>query len=127
MLPSLPVGSSLVIRSQSGARCAVGDVVVFEREGRLVAHRLLLPWGRGFLERGDGISPAGRVRSDAILGRVVAVRRPDGQTVDLDTPAARRAGRRAVAASILRWARDGVLVPLRRFKRWLIRENTDSG
>jgi hypothetical protein len=58
---------------------------------------------------------------------VVAVRRPDGQTMDLDTPAARRAGRRAVAASILRWARDGVLVPLRRFKRWLIRENTDSG
>jgi hypothetical protein len=127
MLPSLPVGSSLVIRSQAGSRCAVGDVVVFKREGRLVAHRLLLAWGRGYVERGDGVSSAGHVRADAILGRVVTVRRPDGRTLDLDTSAARRAGRRAAAASLLRWVRGGLLAPFRRLERWLTRGNSDSG
>jgi hypothetical protein len=88
MVPWMPVGARIEVAAVAGSRCEVGDVFVFERRGRLVAHRLLMGWGSGplalFLQRGDGVSPAGLVRADAILGRVVAVRMPEGDPVRMD-------------------------------------------
>ena len=135
MLPLLPVGSQLEIAAVPGEACAVGDVVVFRRGDRLVAHRLLLGWGHApggwFLERGDGTSPVGFLRPGSILGRVTAVQLPDGEQRRLDDPQARLAGlseaRRSLARFLLRFLISGVRSPLRKARRWLQRGNTGSG
>jgi hypothetical protein len=108
MTPLIPAGSEIEIAGlRDAARLDMGDVVVFRRGERLVAHRLLFGWGLGdqrwFVERGDGTSPVGRIRAHDVLGIVVAVQRPDGEREDLTTAVARRRGRAAVRRSLRRW------------------------
>ncbi len=118
MAPLMPVGSRIAVEAVAGDRCEVGDVAVFARGQRLVAHRLLLAWAVGadrwFLERGDGVSAPGLVPQRAILGRVVAVHGPQGETVVLDSPVARWHARRAVRKSLKTMVRDGLLALVRR-------------
>lgn len=131
MLPLLPVGARIEVAAVAGDACAVGDVVVFARGGKLVAHRLLLGWGHApggwFLERGDGTSPVGFVRPQAILGRVTAVVSFDGRKRRLDDPQARLTGLQEARRSLARFVLTGVSSPLRKARRWLQRGNTGSG
>ena len=109
MAPLLPVGAVVDVASVTGGQCEVGDIVVFQRGERLVAHRLIFGWGHEpgawFLERGDGVSPASLIRAGSILGRVVSVQVADqppqplfGPTVAAD---ARRRARRSLARFVL--------------------------
>jgi signal peptidase I len=80
MLPTLWPGDILTIRTVSVSECKPEDVVLYERKGRLVIHRIVrhrFARGERFLiTRGDAIShednpvPAGH-----LLGRVTAVER----------------------------------------------------
>jgi hypothetical protein len=120
MAPLLPVGSRIEVVATDGQDCRVGDIVVYAEGERLVAHRLLLrwPWGaeQRFLQRGDGVSPAGVLPAAAILGRVVAVATDDGRH-DLTAADARRQARQAVRRSLARLVRDVARSMLRREKR----------
>jgi len=105
MLPCLPVGADIEIVPAAGPECRVGDVVVYRRGERLVAHRLLFGWGHApggwFLERGDGVSTAGVIRAGRILGKVVAVHLPTGEVRPLDGPERLRLARRSLARFLL--------------------------
>lgn len=111
MAPLLPVGAEIEVAPVvDPSRIGVGDIVVFRRGERLVAHRLLLSWGLGpnrwFLERGDGVGSPGRVAARDILGLVVAVQDGDDHRTDLRTPRALRTARQSVRRSLRRWLRD---------------------
>jgi hypothetical protein len=75
MAPRIPIDSELVIAPVGERICASGDVVVFLRDGRLVAHRVLLVvgWGPGalLLEKGDSNLGVGWIRRRDVRGVVV--------------------------------------------------------
>lgn len=131
MLPVLPVGARVAVKAVDGDGCRVGDIVAFRRDSRLIAHRLVFGWGGRpagwFLERGDGASDLRFLRPGDILGRIVAVREAHGPARDLTGPDHRwrdlRAARRSLAHVLL----EAVLGPLRKAKRWVLRQPTDSG
>lgn len=105
MHPSLPRGCTL--RIAPTARAATGDVVVLARDGRLVAHRVLLRarWrGRThILEMGD-VNRRGNWRPETdVVGRVLDAVAADG--AQLACPASRR----RAALGLLRHLR-GVLL-----------------
>ncbi len=130
MLPLMPVGARIEVISVSGSRCRVGDVVVFRQADRLVAHRLLFGWGHEplgwFLQRGDGFSPAGFLRSRSILGRVVAVHGIEGEVRCLSGDQSRWQDRRAARRSLNRIVRSWLAGPVRKGRQWLTRGNTGS-
>jgi hypothetical protein len=85
MLPSIKPADSLLVRTVDIERIAVGDVVLFAREGRLFAHRVVQTHAevRVLLTRGDAhthLDPP--VTAAMILGRVEALLR-NGQTIRL--------------------------------------------
>jgi len=131
MLPLMPVGARLEVARAEGSDCRVGDVVVFRRAERLVAHRLLFGWGHAplgwFLQRGDGHSPAGFLRSREVLGRVVAVHAVDGGVRRLTGGDERWQARREARRSLARFVHSLLAEPARKAKRWLTRGNSDSG
>ena len=130
MLPSMPVGSRIEVGVVAGNAYRVGDVVVFRRGDRLVAHRLLFGWTAGpggwFLQRGDGVSPAGFLRPGAILGQVRAVHGTDGTVLGLMGIEAEWQARCAVRRSLARFVLSLLTAPARKAKRWLTRNNTGS-
>jgi hypothetical protein len=75
MAPRIPVGADLVIVPADSRGWGTGDVVVFVRDGRLVAHRVLLMVGRGpaawLLEKGDRNVGAGWIRRRDVRGLVI--------------------------------------------------------
>ncbi len=91
MLPVLPPGVVLLLRSARGTDLEPGAVVVFERGGRMICHRVESVAGapgdlrlttRGvFLDRADAPVPL-----EALVAVVVGVR-IGGRTVPLDGPA----------------------------------------
>jgi len=118
MIPLLPVGARITIEPTTGDHCAVGEIVVFRQQKRLVAHRLLFGWGNEpggwFLQRGDGVSPLGFLRARAILGKVIAVHPPEGGTVDLTTEEAQRCGLHAARLSLISYARSILRAAIRK-------------
>jgi hypothetical protein len=88
-----------------------GDVIVFWRDGRLIAHRVLRVCrgdatpryvGPAFITKGDGVSHLDPPLSvDEVVGRVLAVERGD-RVMSLDTAAWRVAGW-LMAVSTLTW------------------------
>lgn len=78
MLPSVWPGDTLWIERASRKTIAEGDIVLFTRDQRLFAHRVV---GRstgdlGILTRGDAMRVADPpVNDDELLGRVVAMQR----------------------------------------------------
>ena len=82
MAPSIPPGSELAIVSARSRGCGTGDVVVFLRNDRLVAHRLLLCLGTGpralCYEKGDLNASGSWIRRGNVLGLVVDRTPPEG-------------------------------------------------
>jgi hypothetical protein len=80
MLPSLWPGDLLLIHRQEFGRISTGDIVLFAREGRLFAHRVISSAGeRGgeqLVTRGDALRvPEPPVTSAELLGRVCLILR----------------------------------------------------
>jgi len=76
MLPAIRPGDVLLIRQCGVDGPAVGDVVLFTRERRLFAHRVVARSGAGLVTQGDGVArPDPRVDATELLGRVSHVLR----------------------------------------------------
>ena len=80
MLPAVWPGDILSVRSHGAAEALPGDIVLFGREGRLVAHRVvertLCQDGIHWVTRGDSVGGNDApVSSHEMLGRVTAIER----------------------------------------------------
>ena len=76
MLPAIRPGDVLLIRRCGVDEPAVGDVVLFERERRLFAHRVVARSGGGLITQGDGVPQRDRcVGAPELLGKVSEVLR----------------------------------------------------
>jgi hypothetical protein len=74
MLPALRPGDLLLIRNCDIARPAVGDVVLFLRDGRLFVHRVVARRGGSLVTRGDAVAAADPpIGASHLLGRVMRV------------------------------------------------------
>ncbi|MBE0565419.1 MAG: hypothetical protein IH621_05650 [Krumholzibacteria bacterium] len=103
MAPAIPVGARLLIASAQRRSFGPGDVVVFARDGKLIAHRLLFALGTGsgtlYLEKGDWNPRGGLIRRRDVRGVVTGWYAPGG---DGRSAVAVPRSRRAAALSVLR-------------------------
>ena len=76
MLPAIRPGDILLIRRCSVDEPVVGDVVLFTRERRLFAHRVVARSDAGLVTQGDGVAqPDPGVDATEFLGKVSQVLR----------------------------------------------------
>ena len=82
MLPSIWPGDTLELESGNGSIVSEGDIVLFRRDRRLFAHRVMGTSENGIVTRGDAM-PYGDapVTESEVLGRVVAIVR-DGKRIE---------------------------------------------
>ena len=74
MLPAIWPGDILSIRPCGIADAGLGDIVLFTREGRLFAHRVVSCCGDSLLTQGDGIrDPDPPVKPGELIGRVFEI------------------------------------------------------
>jgi signal peptidase I len=78
MLPAVLPGDTLVVERASGDAIADGDIVLFERDRRLFAHRVVrrpnTSQDSRILTRGDSMAqPDPPVTEDELLGRVSSI------------------------------------------------------
>ena len=94
MLPAIWPGDVLEVRRQDATEICLGEVILFEREGRLFAHRVVEKVGGPertlLITQGDGLrAPEPPVAPEELLGRVTAIVR----------------GRRRIDPQFTRWRR----------------------
>lgn len=78
MLPTIWPGDTLVIRTPDEVR--TGDIVLFERDGRLFVHRVIAGGDAEIRTRGDAMPHADApVPHDQLLGRVACILRESRQ------------------------------------------------
>ena len=80
MLPSVWPGDVLLAHREDIAKISRGDIVLFSREGQLVAHRVVStiggPENPSLITRGDAqLAPDSPVAAGELLGRVVSILR----------------------------------------------------
>ena len=76
MLPALWPGDCLTERADGFSAAGAGDIVLYAREGRLFAHRVIRRRPHSLVTQGDCLpAPDEPVTANEFLGRVVGVRR----------------------------------------------------
>jgi signal peptidase I len=106
MFPSMQPGDLLEVHRPAGS-IQTGDVVVFERYGKLVVHRVVDRTGDLLVTRGDRVRyPDAPVPAAAILGCVIAIERRGRRIAPRLTPLNR------IASSVLRYTEFGTRVAL---------------
>lgn len=76
MIPAFREGDKLVLALNKDVR--VGDIIIFNREGDLIAHRLMRSFKDEYLTKGDSLwyfDPL--VKKNDILGKVTGIKRAD--------------------------------------------------
>jgi len=74
MLPSIWPGDTLLVQQVESSEIAEGEIILFRRERRLFAHRIVRSDRSDVLTRGDSMAAADPpVDSDEVLGRVVSI------------------------------------------------------
>jgi Peptidase S24-like len=102
MLPSVQPGDVLTIQRCVMSVVESGAIVLFTREGRLFAHRVVARRNTHLVTRGDALEwQDPPVRQDQLLGRVVTVTRNGRRR----QPPSLTIGRRIAAAVVRRSAR----------------------
>jgi signal peptidase I len=90
MLPSIWPGDRLIVQRRNPNQIQPGKIVLYKREGGLVAHRVVARDGESLLTRGDSVSKADApVQAEEIVGEIVAIIRR-GQRVALELTLGRR-------------------------------------
>lgn len=90
MMPTIRPGDVLTVQSGEAARFEPGQIILFRRDGTLVAHRILEISGDKVRTRGDSLPNADSpITKSEIVGRVVSVDRR-GQSVRFDLASWRR-------------------------------------
>jgi len=83
MLPLIAPGDKIVVEKSSSYK--TDDVVVFYKNGKLIAHRLIYknPRGRFLITKGDNnLKADGKIKENQILGKVNKIKRK-GRTINL--------------------------------------------
>jgi signal peptidase I len=94
MRPLLRTGDVVVVQPVDLQAVQPGEVLVVQRGGEWITHRLVTVDERGWHTHGDNTSYADEVaRADQIVGHVSAIER-GGQTIDLQQPRWRAIDRR---------------------------------
>ena len=94
MRPLLRAGDVVVVQPIEPRALQPGDVVVAQRNGEWITHRLVAIDERGWHTHGDNTRYADEAAgADEIVGRVIAIERGD-QTIDLQQPRWRAIDRR---------------------------------
>ena len=85
MLPAVWPGDQLTTRSVPFDQLRPGQVILFHRDGKLTAHRILSFTADGVVTRGDSLSHPDRpVRAEELVGRVErVVRNGRSRTLEL--------------------------------------------
>lgn len=96
MHPLLRIGEEVRVEPAGAGQIAVGDIAAFETGEGLVIHRIVQRHqgeaGVQLVEMSDVHFRVGQVDAEAVVGRVVAIRR--GHTyIDLQRPIAQKCGR----------------------------------
>lgn len=86
MYPYLRDGDTIEIEKTDQFRR--GDIVVFEMNGALVAHRIIEISADSILAKGDAVRNPERIKTDAIAGKAIALVR-NAQTILLNSFRAR--------------------------------------
>ena len=112
MLPTLREEDVLTLEPMAGEPC-VGDVLLFRYAGGHVVHRLIKHEGDTYVMQGDNNYGTEVVSRRDIVARVVAVKRPDGRTVNTDSREWQCLSRRSICRkktknTFIRWfGREG--------------------
>lgn len=97
MLPSIHPGDVLTVRRHAIDELTPGQVVLFSRNGKLIAHRIIQISGEHLITRGDSVPSCDPpVRIGDVVGRVEAISR-NGRQID-----SRNSFRRRIAATAMR-------------------------
>jgi signal peptidase I len=97
MLPAIWPGDVLLVRGRPSNLLQPGQVLLYQRNGRLTAHRIIRIVGGRLLTRGDCVSSFDEpVQASEIVGQVVGITR-NGRAVKLEPSLVQR-----VAAWVLR-------------------------
>ncbi len=94
MGPAFNSVSGIIVRSVVPEKLRLGDIVVVQRDGRWVVHRIMWRLRGRFITKGDGLGYLDRPRVTLaeVQGRVVGLVLNDGTTIPLDTFKARCGG-----------------------------------
>jgi hypothetical protein len=96
MHPLLRIGEQVYIEPTTARQLQIGEIAAFETEAGLVIHRIVQRHQENsdiqLVEMSDVHLRAGRVKSGAVIGRVVAIRQGNTR-IDLQRPIAQRCGR----------------------------------
>lgn len=113
MLPSIWPGDVLTIQRKELAELRAGEIVLAERDGKLIAHRIKLVAGNQLIAQGDSMPQCDPpFASSEILGQVVAILRDD-RNISLEQSLWQRA-----VSSILRRSDFCMRMTLRIGRRW---------
>jgi signal peptidase I len=100
MLPTVWPGDTLIVERVDSAEVAEGEIVLFSRERRLVAHRVLKNKGSEMSTRGDSMTAVDSpVNKNELLGRVDSIVR-NGRRIEPRRTLG--AGERAIASIVKR-------------------------
>ena len=111
MLPSLWPGETVLIEKRTLGLPSVGDIVLYEREGRFFLHRLVGVKAGFWITRGDAVGQEDPpVSADGMLGVLAGVRRgtewvvvPKEMSAASQLVAAVLGSSRLLASVVLRW------------------------
>lgn len=97
MYPLLTPGTTLLVEPTTPSGCRRGDIVVFESNGRLIAHRITALNDHSFVCRGDAtLRNDGLMPHEKLLGKVTG-RKKQQKTIPLTTLRHRLYGRMVLA------------------------------
>lgn len=78
MMPLLRTGDEVLVQSASPDSIRPGDIIVFKNQDKLIVHRVIRRYNNGnpsFLQKGDSTTAAEIIRSEDVIGKVIAVRK----------------------------------------------------
>ena len=76
MMPLLRTGDEVLVQSVNPDNIRPGDIIVFKDQDKLIVHRVIRRYKNGsptFLQKGDCTTAAEIIRSEDVIGKVIAV------------------------------------------------------
>jgi signal peptidase I len=114
MSPLIQPGDQLRLSALDPAGVRPGTIVAYRRGDTLVVHRLIAVTPAGFVTKGDALTDTDvPVAAAEIVGRVAAIRSPDGRLLDLERAPWPRIGRALAFVARIRGANPIVWKVLR--------------
>ncbi len=124
MEPLIQARDEVLVAKMAGQDPSVGDVVVFNKDCKLIMHRILAKTREespGFIEKGDN-NPMGQViPGQDMIGKVVAIKRK-GSVIHLDTKGGRSFN--VLIAFVGRFIRSNVILRSKLETRYRLKDKS---